>query len=101
MAKFLNSRRPSILVQWVGLDWVGWLGMSSHYVSCFVVSAKVWKAVLTLVHLVEAVAVIFAVDTVDLLEDIFLDSLKDYYSVEGTGNDRECEKKKSRRFFAL
>lgn len=68
--------------------------MSSHYVSCFVVSAKVWKAVLTLVHLVEAVAVIFAVDTVDLLEDIFLDGLKDYYySVKGTGNDRECEKK--------
>ena len=57
-----------------------------------VVSVKVWRAVLTLIHLVEAVAVILAVDTVDLLEDSILDSLKDYCSVEGTGNDRVCEK---------
>lgn len=74
--------------------------MSFHYVSCFVVSVKVWKAVLTLVHLVEAVAVILAVDTVDLLEDSLLDGLKDYYSIEGTEYDRVCEKKKS-RFFTL
>lgn len=33
---------------------------------------------LTLVHLVEAVAIIITVDTVDLLENSFLDGLEDY-----------------------
>lgn len=73
---------------WIGL--VGWV--CPLIVSCFVVSVKVWRAVLTLVHLVEAVAAILLVDTVDLIENLLLDGLKDYYSVEGTETTESVRK---------
>jgi hypothetical protein len=37
-----------------------------------------WREILTLVHLVKTVAVILAVDTVNLFENILLDGLEDY-----------------------
>lgn len=44
---------------------------------------------LTLVHLVEAVAIILTVDTVDFIEDVLLDGLEDYSVEEGTKKEKK------------